>query len=56
MQTILIVILTMYFTIDFMGNMISWANSKTRKEYIWNFANTLFSIAIIFIFISVMRG
>lgn len=55
MRTILLIIFTIYLTVDFMGTFVSWTQSKSIKEYWWRFADTLISAGMILVFIKLVE-
>jgi hypothetical protein len=55
MKNFLLVLLSFHFTFEFLCFLSVWINSKSDKEYILRFVDTLFSAAMIFAFIKLVE-
>lgn len=55
MRTILLIIFTCYFSIEFCGALSAWINTKDKRKYWWHFINTIISAGMMFAFVKLIE-
>lgn len=54
MKIFLLVLFSLYLSVEFMGSFSAWMASKSNREYGWRFVDTLISAGMIFAFIKLV--